>query len=203
MDSTLHSSVSSSPSTMITERIDSHYLFSQGIRNAKVSDPEKLLKDLRGILHQFEVQLLRADRVAGKEHLLFAANNAIDSFSGNGRRAKYLSVEFILFVSGEHQIVEAIKLLGVTSSTRDLVVTGLSRTIPETQTLTSRIAGTVDGDLDDAVIDLRDASKTASLKKAYRITEKEWKSALVLGETEEMVLKRLVIERSAMLALEN
>ena len=188
---------------MITEKIDSYHLFSQGVRNAKVVDPEKLLNDLRGLLDGFQVQLLRADRVAGREHLLFAAKNAVDSFGGKDRRANHLSIEFILFVSGEHQILEAIKLLGVTSSTRELVVSGLSRTAPETQTLTSRIAKLVDGELDDSVIDFRGGSKTVSLKKAYKISEREWKSALVPGETEEMVLKRLVIERSAMLALEN
>lgn len=188
---------------MITERIDSYYLFAQGFKNAKVVDPEKLLTDLRRILRPFEVQLLRADRVAGKEHLSFAAKNAVSSFSGNDRRARNLSMEFLLFVSSEHQIVEAIKLLGVTSSTRELVVTGLSRTAPESYILTSRVAAMLGGKPDDSVIDFRDSGKTASLKKAYKITERECKSALVPGETEEMVLKRLVIERSAMLVLEN
>lgn len=188
---------------MITERIDSHYLFAQGFKNAKVVDPEKLLNNLRGILHPFEVQLLRADRVAGKEHLSFAAKNAVGSFSGKDRRAKYLSMEFLLFVSGEHQIVEAIKLLGVASSTRELVLAGLSRIAPESNLLTSRVTEMVGGELDDSVIDFRDSGKTASLKRAYKITEREWKSAQVPGETEEMVLKRLVIERSAILVLES
>lgn len=188
---------------MITEKLGSYYLFAQGFRNAKVVDPEKTLHDLRGILHPIEVQLLRADRVAGKEHLSFAAKNALSSFSGNDRRAKNLSMEFLLFVSGEHQIVEAIKLLGVTSSTRELVVTGLSRTSPESQLNSSRLVEMVGGGPDDSVIDLQDASKAATLKKAYNITEREWKSALVPGETEEVALKRLVIERSAMLVLEN
>lgn len=188
---------------MITERIGSNYLFAQGFRRARVVDSEKLLNDLRRILHEFEVQLLRADRVAGMEHLSFAARNALHSFGGRDRRAKYLAMEFLMFVSGEHQIVEAIKFLGVTPSTRDLVVTGLSRTAPEAHELTPKIAEMVGGDLDDSVIDFRDASKTASLRKAYKIAGREWKSALVPGETEEMVLKRLVIERSAMLALEN
>ena len=188
---------------MIAERVYSYYLFAQGIRNAKIVDPEKLLIDLREVMHGFEVQLLRADRVAGKEHLFFAARNAVDSFGGKDRRANHLSIEFILFVSGEHQIVEAINLLGVTTSIRELVVTGLSSTAPATQTLTSRIAKMIDGELDDSVIDFGDASKTASLKKAYKITDREWKSTLFPGETEEMALKRLVIERSAMLALEN
>src|ERR1700756_5092351 len=110
---------------MITERAGSHYLVVQGFRRAKVVDPERVLNDLRGIFRAVDVQLLRADGVAGKEHLLFAAKNAVDSFGGKDRRAKHLSMEFLLFASGEHQIVEAIKLLGITSSTSELVAIGL------------------------------------------------------------------------------
>jgi KEOPS complex subunit Cgi121 len=188
---------------MITEKVGSYYLVAQGFRNAKVVDPERVLSDLRRIFRAVEVQLLRADRVAGKEHLLFAAKNAVDSFGGKDRRAKHLSMEFLLFASGEHQIVEAIKLLGVRSSTRELVAIGLSETLPEAHLLITKIAKMVDGEPDDSVIDFRDSSKTTMLKKTYKITEKELNSARVPGETEGMLLKRLVIERSAMLALEN
>ena len=188
---------------MITERIGPYYLFAQGFRNAQVTDPERVLKHLRGIFQAFEVQLLRADRVAGMEHLTFSAKNALDSFKGKGRRAKHLSMEFLLFASGEHQIVEAIKLLGVTSSTSELVATGLSKAEPESPLLIAQLARMVNGEPDDSVIDFRDSRKSASLKKAYKIAQKELNSARFPGETEDAVLKRLVIERSAMLVLEN
>jgi KEOPS complex subunit Cgi121 len=188
---------------MITEKAGSYYLVVQGFRNATVVDPERVLNDLRGIFRAVDVQLLRADRVAGKEHLLFAAKNAVDSFGGKDRRAKHLSMEFLLFASGEHQIVEAIKLLGVTSSTSELVAVGLAETEPEDHLLATKVAQMVNGEPDDSVIDFRDRRKTTNLKKAYKITQKELDSARVPGETEDMVLKRLIIERSAMLALEN
>ena len=85
---------------MIAERIGSYHLIAQGFRNVNVADPEKTLNDLRETFPLVEIQLLRADRVAGKEHLLFAAKNAVDSFEGKGRRAKHLSMEFLLFASG-------------------------------------------------------------------------------------------------------
>ena len=188
---------------MITEKIGSHHLFAQGFRNAKIVDPEKALNDLRGIFHGVEIQLLRADRVAGKEHLLFAAKNAVDSFAGKGRRAKSLSMEFLLFASGEHQIVEAIKLLGVTPSTRELVAILLSKKELEPRDLLTGIEQMIGGGLDDSVVDFRNPRKAPTLKRAYKITEKELRSAQVSGEPEVMVLKRLILERSAMLVLEN
>ena len=188
---------------MIAERIGSHYLIAQGFRNVNVADPEKTLNDLRETFPLVDIQLLRADRVAGKEHVLFAAKNAIDSFEGKGRRAKHLSMEFLLFASGEHQIVEAIKLLGVTPSTSEVVALVLSGPEPESRGLLTRIERKVGGQPDDSVFDFRNPKKASNLKRAYKITEKELRSAQVSGESEVMVLKRLVLERSAILVLEN
>ena len=188
---------------MIAEKIGSYHLIAQGFRNVNVADPEKTLNDLREAFPLVDIQLLRADRVAGKEHLFFAARNAVDSFEGKGRRAKHLSMEFLLFASGEHQIVEAIKLLGVTTSTSQLVSIGLSKPEPDSRELLTRIEQKVGGQPDDSVFDFRNSKKAPALKRAYKITEKELRSAQVSGEPEVMVLKRLVLERSALLVLEN
>src|SRR5437879_8984742 len=111
---------------MITEKIGPFFLWIQGFRDARVIDSEKALHDLRWSFDGIELQLLRADRIAGIEHMVFAARNAVDSFTGKDRRAKHLSMEFLLFASGEHQIVEAIKFLGVSESSTELALVGFS-----------------------------------------------------------------------------
>lgn len=191
------------PSTMITEKVGSYSLFMLGFQNARVNDPEKVLKNLRTDFRGVELQLLRADRLAGKEHLLFAARNAVDSFKGKDRRAKHLSMEILLFTSGEHQIVEAIRLLGVTPATTELVVVGLSETRIDQNLVAGKVGQIVGGVPDDSVIDLQNANKVSGLKKAYKISDRELASTRVPNETEEMALQRLVIERSAILVLEN
>ena len=175
----------------------------QGFRNARVGNPEVLLKDLRELFPGVELQLLRAERVAGREHLILAATNAIDSFKGKDRRARLLSMEFLLFASGEHQIVEAIKLIGVTPSTTELVVAGIAERETDLNGVTGTISRKANATPDDAVIELQSAKKIRSLKKAYKISDRELESTRVSCETDEMILKRLVIERSAMLVLEN
>lgn len=166
-------------------------------------DSEKALRDLRQSFDSIELQLLRADRVAGVEHLVFAARNAIDSFTGKGRRAKHLSMELLLFATGEHQIVEAINLLGVTKSSTELVLIALSETNKNSSTLIDRATEVVRGIPDDSVLNVDTTRKRKVLKRAYNIPNKELTASKMAGESDSSLLKRLVIERSALLVLEN
>ncbi len=188
---------------MITERIGSYFLVVQGFRGARLIDSERVLRDLRGSFGGVDLQLLRADGVAGIEHIIFAARNAVDSFSSKTRRAKHLSMEFLLFASGEHQIVEAIKLLGVDTSSMELALVGLSETELDSDVLSGEVAMIVQGVPDDTVLEIGTLAKVRALRKAYDISERELNSSRMTGESENSVLKRLVIERSALLVLEN
>jgi KEOPS complex subunit Cgi121 len=188
---------------MIIDRIGSYFLFIQGFRNARVANSETILRKLRASFEEVDVQLLRADRVAGKEHIMIAARNAVDSFRGKDRRAKHLSMEFLLFASGEHQIVEAIKLLGITSSSTELVLVGLSEAKLDSNSVSSEVAKIVNGVPDDTVLDVETLPKPAGLKRAYKISDRELNSSRMFREAESSVLRRLVIERSALLMLEN
>ena len=188
---------------MITEKVGSYLLWIQGFRDARVIDSEKALHDLRGSFDGIQLQLLRADRIAGVEHMVFAARNAIDSFTSKDRRAKHLSMEFLLFASGEHQIVEAIKFLGVGESSTELALVGFSGDNTDTRVLIERATDVLKGILDDSVLDVETPKKQVDLKKAYNISDKLLNASKTPGETESGVLKRLVIERSALLVLEN
>ncbi|TMI35144.1 hypothetical protein E6H27_00010 [Candidatus Bathyarchaeota archaeon] len=188
---------------MITERIGSYFMWIQGFRNAEVADSEKALHDLRGFLDGIELQLLRADRIGGIEHLVFAARNAVDSFTGKDRRAKHLSMEFLLFASGEHQIVEAIKFLGVNKSSTEIALVGFSEDNTDFGALIDKSRDVLKGTLEDSVLEVRTAKKQEDLKKAYNISDKQLNASKMPGETESSLLKRLVIERSALLVLEN
>lgn len=188
---------------MITERIGSYILWIQGFRNAHVADPEKALLDLRESFSDIELQLLRADRVAGVEHIVFAARDAIDSFTGKDRRAKHLSMELLLFATGEHQIVEAINLLGVARSSKELALVGLSENNTDSNVLIDKATEIVRGIPDDSVLNVDTTKKREDLKKAYNIPDEELTASKMTGETDGSLLKRLVIERSALLVLEN
>src|SRR3989442_11172881 len=188
---------------MITEKIGSYSLFVQGFRDVNVTDSEKVLRDLRGSFPGVDVQLLRADRVAGREHIVFSARSAVESFQSKNRRAKHLSMELLLFASGEHQIIEAIKLLGVDTSNVELALVGLSETELDSNLLSGEVAKVVQGVPDDTVLEIGTLAKVRALRKAYNISDRELNSSRMPGEAENSLLKRLVIERSALLVLEN
>jgi len=188
---------------MITEKIGSYSLFVQGFRDANVTDSEKVLRDLRGSFPGVDLQLLRADRVAGREHIVFSARSAVESFQSKNRRAKHLSMELLLFASGEHQIIEAIKLLGVTASSRELALVGLSDTRLDSNQLSNTAMESVKGIPDDTVLQIKTRKKVEDLKRAYNIPDKELNASKMPSEEDNSVLKRLIIERSALLALEN
>ena len=188
---------------MITEKIGSYSLLVQGFRDAKVTDSEKVLRDLRGSFPGVDLQLLRADRVAGREHIVFSARNAVDSFQSKDRRPKHLSMEFLLFASGEHQIIEAIKLLGVTASSMELALVGLSETSLDGNLLSKRAMEYVKGIPDDTVLQIKTRKKAEDLKRAYNIPDKELNASKMPSEEDNSVLKRLIIERAALLALES
>ncbi|SRR6266516_1697327 len=188
---------------MITERVGPYVLGIQGFRDARVLNSEKSLRDLRESFEGIELQLLRADRIAGIEHVVFAARNAVDSFEGKDRRAKHLSMEFLLFATGEHQIIEAIKFLGVSESSTEIALVGLSENSTDFSPLIDRATDVFRGILDDSVLEVETIKKKKDLKKAYNVSEKQLNASKMLGETESSLLKRLVIERSALLVLEN
>src|SRR3989442_4399794 len=188
---------------MITEKIGSHFLFVQGFRGARLIDSERVLRDLRGSFGGVDLQLLRGDRVAGIEHMIFAARNAVDYFRGKARRAKHLSMELLLFASGEHQIVEAIKLLGVDTSSIELALVGLSETQLDSNSMSDEVTKVVQVEPDDTVLEIGTLAKVRALKKAYNISDRELNSSRMPSEAKNSVLKRLIIERSALLALEN
>jgi tRNA threonylcarbamoyladenosine modification (KEOPS) complex Cgi121 subunit len=112
-------------------------------------------------------------------------------------------MELLLFASGEHQIVEAIKLLGVDTSSMEPALVALSETELDSDVLSGEVAKIVQGVPDDTVLEIGTLAKVRALRKAYNISERELNSSRMTGESENSVLKRLVIERSALLVLEN
>jgi len=188
---------------LLIEEIDDYYLLSLAFAKAKVSDPEQTLRQLRSINNQTEVQLVRADLIAGPEHLQFAARNAIYSFKGARRRSKSLAVEFLLYISCQRQIAKAIKFLGVDSDDSRIALVALSNSKDATQELDRHAKSVVGGEEDYGLIEIGSKQKIAELQRSYGVADTEMEAARLEGETDSSVLKRLIVERSALLDIED
>ena len=171
-----------------------------GFDGGRVSDPEETLRRLRSV-PEVEVQLLKADFVAGKEHLQFAARNALVSFYGKGRRSKSLAVEYLLYLSCQRQISKAIRLLGIRASERRVLLVALSGSNEALQKLEQAALSIIGGSIDEDLAEIGSELKLKKIQNAYGVTKREIEATRFPGESEDDVVKRLVIERSALLDL--
>jgi len=184
---------------LLIKEINSHYLLSLGFAKASIADPEHTLEQLRSVNKQAEVQLVKADLIAGPEHLQFAARNAIYSFNGKRRRSKSLAMELLVYVSCQRQIAKAIKFLGVDSKDSRIALVALSDSKDAILELDRRARLIVSGEQADNLIEIGSKQKMAQLQRSYGVTGREMEAARFEGETDSSILKRLIVERSALL----
>src|SRR2546428_6067030 len=184
---------------LLIDEIEDHHLLCLGFTKASIPDPEHALKLLRAVNSQAEVQLLKADLVAGPEHLHFAARNALYSFKGKRRRSKSLAMELLLYISCQRQIAKAITLLGVDSQDSRIAIVALSQSKEALEGLAREAQSIVRGKQDDDLIEIRSKERITKLQRSYGITTSEMEAARFRGEANFSVLKRLIVERSALL----
>jgi len=188
---------------LMIDKIENHNLLYMGFIKASIADPEHTLKLLRAVNSQAEVQLLKADLVAGPEHLQFAARNAIYSFKGKQRRSKSLAMELLLYISCQRQIAKAIRLLGVDSKDSRIAIVALSESRAALEELARAAQSIVGGEADEDLIEIQSEQRLAKLQRSYGITDKAMEAARLEGETDSSVLKRLIVERSAFLDIQD
>ncbi len=184
------------------ERIDGNHLLLLGFSSSKVKDARILLSNLRRSFPRVKIQLLRADRIAGTEHLALASANALRAFSQGRARSRSLEMEILLYASCQRQISKAIEMLGVTPLTREIAVVALSESPTILSTLPPKLERMIGGELDHGVLEVGTKRKLSRLQRVFEITKRELQATRLPDEGEEGAVKRLVIERSALLALE-
>ncbi len=187
---------------MILERVEDRGVVFQGLSGCRTPQSATLLRELRLGFPRCEVQLFRADRIAGKEHLLFAASEAIRAFRQHRERARTLAVELLLYVSCQRQISKAIQLLGVGPRTNNVVLAAITNDKTNPQDLGRRAASVLNAKADDTVVEIISTGKQRELMRAYKVSDTEIEAARQFDEEDGSVIKRLIIERSALLAVE-
>jgi KEOPS complex subunit Cgi121 len=136
----------------------------------------------------YDVQLMNADAVYGKDHLISAIEHAQRAFARGQNSATDLMVEIILYASAERQIKKAIEKVGLKENTE-------------------RIAAILIGDVDeDKVTDLL-ASLHLERDDSVLDGSVEVLDLFGIGEKERLAISRekwgdLILERVAMLDLD-
>lgn len=80
---------------------------------SNIYDFKKLMSNINKISKNCTVQLLNADGIAGREHIIHAAVHAIKAFERNENIAKDLGLEICVRASAQRQISKALSILGL------------------------------------------------------------------------------------------
>ncbi|MCK5024610.1 MAG: hypothetical protein KAR56_03235, partial [Thermoplasmata archaeon] len=128
--------------------------------------------------HDSTVQLFRADRIFGKEHLQVAAELAIRSWDQGTARTKTLGMEIMLYAAAERQISGAIDKLGVQDDTTEIAIITVGRINPE------EVLAELNLQMADDVLDAE--GKDYSI---YKISQEE----LNYASASEIILERMAL----------
>jgi KEOPS complex subunit Cgi121 len=152
---------------------------------SKITDYNELLNKISKSNNGCTIQLMNAEGIAGREHVAHAAIHAIKSFLRKENISNSLGLEICVRTSGQRQISQALKILGITNGNIRLCVVAI-----DCDDKIMRTLGNLLGERDDMVLE----AEVDKLKKIYNITE-------IQATTAESITK-LLMERTTLLITE-
>ncbi|MEM1539542.1 MAG: KEOPS complex subunit Cgi121 [Candidatus Bathyarchaeia archaeon] len=182
------------------KRINGKHIAIVGFRDAKISNVEKFLEEVRACLGKdVDFQFFDARFVATWQHLYFASLNALKAFKNKENISKSLSMETMLYASAQRQIQKAVGLLGIKPNSSEIAVLIISGDLQNVKSALSSITKIVNAERDDRVLMLS-KEKIEALKRVFEISDAE---VAMVGATIETVMVNLIIERMALLATQH
>ena len=171
-----------------------------GFKNVHIDNVDIFLKQIKSTAHPASAQILDAQHVAGKPHLLFAFLNALKSHQSGQAISKNLDMETLLYVSGSRQITRAIEMLGITPHTSTIALIIFALTANEVKEAENKITLLVPGSRDDTVLEVTNQEKYLNLMKTFGVTELEIKTVSGSGLSKYETLTWLIVERVSLLS---
>ena len=169
-----------------------------GFSNVKIQNIDIMLEQFRKENKEAKIQFFDAQHIAGKQHLYFAAVNALNAFNKKTNISNNLAVEALLYASGQRQIKKAVNMLGIKQNTTEVIALIIPENSQENEQYLELVTKTVPGQRDDKVVELTD-KKVVQIKKLFKISDKEFKAKLEKQGKEKEALTDLVIEHMALL----
>jgi tRNA threonylcarbamoyladenosine modification (KEOPS) complex Cgi121 subunit len=167
-----------------------------GFRDASIGDIDGFLERMGEAVAPALFQVFDADRVAGWEHLFFAAVNAVKAHEAGAAISRSLAIEVLLYVSCQDQISRALDIVGVTPSTERVALLVLADGMEAAEKAFGRASVALGRD-DDSVLGL-DAEKCVRIKETFGVSDSEIEA---VGGSELDALTWLLVERGALLPL--
>lgn len=135
-------------------------------------------------------QIFNASRIAGKAHLVHAANLALTARATGRNLAGSLNIEFVCWAAGLRQIDRALTRVGLQKNTKTVALLVVGATEEEVRKAREEALRELGIGRDDRVLEVG-PEKIPSLAEAFSISEREQEVADI---------QKLVLERVALLA---
>jgi tRNA threonylcarbamoyladenosine modification (KEOPS) complex Cgi121 subunit len=188
----------------VIERLEDfdQYLVVAGFKNVKIANIDKFFADVKERTGNACVQFFDATLIAGRNHLRFAALNSLNAFKNRLNISNSLAMETLLYASAQHQIKDAVKLLGVKLKSSPVAVLVLAETQNQASSILESVSGLLQGERDDSVVEFSN-EKVDGLRRLFRISEVELEAKTEREGAQKQALLDLVIEHMALLAAES
>lgn len=170
-----------------------------GFSSVKIENINTFLDQFRKET-QAPIQFFDAKKIAGPQHLYFAALNTLKAFKKKINISNNLPVESLIYASAQRQIKKAVKMIGITEYSSEVAVLIIAKNKNEKKVLVNLLNQTVPGKRDDDVLKLT-TEKVNKIKHLFKISDLEFEAQLKKLGLEEEALIDLIIERMALLVI--
>ncbi|MFB0560475.1 MAG: KEOPS complex subunit Cgi121 [Candidatus Lokiarchaeia archaeon] len=150
------------------------------------------------------IQLFDTSLIATWEHLFFGALNALKAFIYGKNISNKLSVECLLYTSGQRQISIAVKNFGVKPTTRKIGIILIGDAQDLLQEVYKKVLLITKGVENDAILSINNKDKFDKIRNFFQITEIDLNTICDSNEWNSCVeaLIRYCIERTSLLVLQ-
>lgn len=163
-------------------------------------DPQAILKATQQEFKEATVQFVDLDRTAGHRHILFATYNALKSRALDQMISRSAAIEILLYIAAERQITQAFERMGVQKETQRIAViaTGPSEVLSRIE---EHLRSSFNHECSDDMLDEWTEQRATTILRVFSVTSNEIQTVTSIGNSTQKQIQRLVIERSALLAV--
>jgi tRNA threonylcarbamoyladenosine modification (KEOPS) complex Cgi121 subunit len=169
-----------------------------GFSNVHVKNINTFLEQFRTETKGLAIQFFNANHVGGRQHLYFAALNALNAFEKKTNISNNLEVEALLYASAQRQIQKAVKTMGIKQDSTEVAALIMAEDGNKKSGYLRIVSENVPGERNDSVLELTN-KKIEKIKKLFNISDTEFEAKLKKEGLEKEALTDLVIERMALL----
>jgi len=173
------------------------------IRVTNVGNVNQFITNVRMVVGDIPFQVFNADKVAGWKHLYFATINALNAFENKRNKTKTLQMEILLYASGEKQINKAIDLLGIKEKNEKIALLILFDKAEKLEEMIDALANAIGGEVNDDLLEILTEEKFQEIYSSYKVLDTELSSVKAISSDAKESLTNLIIERGALLSIED